>query len=215
MVSLTLQKLLVSLESHFPFVVYNASAGSGKTFVLVKSFLIKILSSQQKDYYKHLLAITFTNKAVAEMKQRVITTLIHFSQEETPLTSESMLNVIAQETGLSSTEINTRSKRIVKHLLNHYSLFSVETIDHFNLRLLRTFARDLKLPPNFEVSLETPQLILKAIDRLIEKAGRDEEITRLLIDFALQKTEDDKSWDIAIDLNKAAKLLTIENDLPF
>ena len=215
MVSLTLQKLLVSLESLVPFVVYNASAGSGKTFVLVKSFLIKILSSQQKDYYKHLLAITFTNKAVAEMKQRVITTLIHFSHEGTPEASEKMLNLIAQETGLSSTEINARSKRIVKHLLNHYSLFSVETIDHFNLRLLRTFARDLKLPPNFEVSLETPQLISKAIDRLIEKAGQDEEITKLLIDFALQKTEEDKSWDIAIDLNKAAKLLTIENDLPF
>ena len=92
MVSLTLQKLLVSLESLVPFVVYNASAGSGKTFVLVKSFLIKILSSQQKDYYKHLLAITFTNKAVAEMKQRVITTLIHFSHEGTPEASEKMLN---------------------------------------------------------------------------------------------------------------------------
>lgn len=203
------------MKNQAPFIVYNASAGSGKTFVLVKSFLIKILSSQQKDYYKHLLAITFTNKAVAEMKQRVITSLIHFSLEETPQASESMLDVIALETGLSKLEINARSKRILKHLLNHYSLFSVETIDHFNLRLLRTFARDLKLPPNFEVSLESPQLILKAIDRLINKAGQDEEITKLLIDFALQKTDEDKSWDIAIDLNKAAKLLTIENDLPF
>jgi ATP-dependent exoDNAse (exonuclease V) beta subunit len=215
MVSLTLQKVLVYLKSKAPFVVYNASAGSGKTFVLVKSFLIKILSSQQKDYYKHILAITFTNKAVAEMKQRVITTLIHFSFEETPKASENMLNLIGLETGLSKSEIITRSQRIVKYLLNHYSLFSVETIDHFNLRLLRTFARDLKLPPNFEVSLESPQLILKAIDRLIDKAGQDEEITRLLIDFALQKTDEDKSWDIGIDLNKAAKLLTIENDLPF
>ncbi|MEZ4857426.1 MAG: UvrD-helicase domain-containing protein [Flavobacteriaceae bacterium] len=203
------------METPTPFLVYNASAGSGKTFVLVKTFLKKILSNPQKDYYKHLLAITFTNKAVSEMKERIIRTLIDFSSEVIPERSTNLLNSIIQETTLPHTEIKVRSHKVLRHLLNHYALFSVETIDHFNLRLLRTFARDLKLPPHFEVSLETPLLISKAIDKLIEKAGKDNEITALLIDFALQKTEEDKSWNIALDLNKTAKLVAIENDLPY
>ena len=104
---------------------------------------------------------------------------------------------------------------MLKHLLNHYALFHVETIDRFNHRLLRTFARDLKLSSNFDVSLEAPLLLSEAVDQLIDKAGTDREITDLLIDFALQKTEDNKSWDISFDLNKVAELLIQENDQPY
>lgn len=203
------------MNTEAPFLVYNASAGSGKTFVLTKAYLVKILSATQKDYYKHLLAITFTNKAVAEMKQRIITSLIHFSMEEVPSVSTTMLGVVEKETGFSNFEIKKRAIRVLHHLLHNYGLFSIETIDHFNLRLLRTFARDLKLPSHFEVSLDTDDLILKAIDKLLEKAGIEKEITAFLVSFALQKTEEDKSWDIAIDLQKAAKLLTLENELPY
>ncbi|MCB0457368.1 MAG: UvrD-helicase domain-containing protein [Flavobacteriaceae bacterium] len=203
------------MNAQAPFLVYNASAGSGKTFILAKTFLVKIISETQKDYYKYLLAITFTNKAVAEMKQRVITSLIHFSLEEIPSASISLFSLVEQETRLTTAEIKKRSKQVLHHLLHHYGLFSIETIDHFNLRLLRTFARDLKLPSHFEVSLDTDEILLKAIDNVLAKAGVDEEITTLLVTFALQKTEEDKSWDIALDLYKAAKLLTVENELPF
>ena len=149
------------------------------------------------------------------MKQRVIDSLISFALNKNSNTNNELLNIIQVETDLSKEEIKSRSQQVLKYLLNHYSLFSIETIDHFNLRLLRTFARDLKLPANFEVSLEIPQLILKAIDKLIGRAGSDKEITQLLVDFALQKTDEDKSWDITQDLNRAAKLLTSENDLPY
>lgn len=194
------------------FVIYNASAGSGKTFALVKAFLKKILLQPQRDYYKHLLAITFTNKAVAEMKTRIVLSLVGFSSEKIPETAQGMLNLIVDETHLSEEEIRSHSKNILKHLLHHYAQFSVETIDHFNHRLIRTFARDLNLATNFEVSLDVKQLISQAVDQLIGRAGNDEEITKILLEFALQKTDDDKSWDIAIDLKKAATLLINEND---
>ena len=71
-----------SVEKQSSFSIYDASAGSGKTFTLVKEYLIQILSSKSEDYFKHLLAITFTNKAVAEMKQRIVETLVNFSEEK-------------------------------------------------------------------------------------------------------------------------------------
>ncbi|MEM7186619.1 MAG: UvrD-helicase domain-containing protein [Bacteroidota bacterium] len=195
------------------FTIYNASAGSGKTFALVKSYLAKILSHPDPGYFKHLLAITFTNKAVAEMKRRVIENLVGFSSESIPRESQDMIELISRELNMSQPQIQTRARAIVKQLLHNYAQFSVETIDHFNHRLIRTFARDLNLSTRFEVSLDVPQLIAQAVDRVVEKAGEDSLITKVLVEFALQKTDDDKSWDIALDLYKASSLLSSETDM--
>jgi len=194
------------------FSIYNAAAGSGKTFTLVKEYLKQILLANSEDYYKHLLAITFTNKAVAEMKQRIVEALVSFSEENSISEPLPMLLNIAEETGLTIEEIQKRSKKILKNLLHNYAGFSVETIDKFNHRLIRTFARDLKLATNFEVTLDTPELLNEAVDLLLSKAGENKEITKVLLDFALEKTDDDKSWDIARDIAKASKLLYSEND---
>jgi ATP-dependent exoDNAse (exonuclease V) beta subunit len=200
------------LKNSVPFLIYDAAAGSGKTFTLVKEYLIKILSNPKPDYYKHLLAITFTNKAVAEMKQRIVKNLRVFSESSTLSAPPSMLIEISRETGLDMAQLHDRSKKILKHLIHHYAGFSVETIDSFNHRLIRTFARDLKIASNFEVSLEEGQLLSEAVDRLVSKAGAEEKITRVLIDFALYKTDEDKSWDISRDIASAAQLLFSEND---
>ena len=202
------------LDNRSPFVIYNAAAGSGKTFKIVKEYLKIILKSEKEDYYKYILGITFTNKAVAEMKQRIIKNLVSFSREESLAGPTQMIKQISEETKLSIKEIQTRSKRILKHLLHHYSNFSVETIDHFNHRLIRTFAKDLKLSGNFEVSLDTLLLNEEAVDQLISIAGENKMATQVLIEFALEKTDDDRSWDISKDIVKASKLLFNENEAP-
>lgn len=201
-----------SLEKQSSFSIYNAAAGSGKTYTLVKEYLKQILSSKQDDYFKHLLAITFTNKAVAEMKQRIVETLVNFSDEKSVVEPLPMMLDIAKETTMSVEDIQSLSKKILKNLLHNYAAFSVETIDRFNHRLIRTFARDLKLATNFEVTLDTPELLAEAVDLLLSKAGENKEITKVLLDFALDKTDDDKSWDISRDIANAAKLLYNEND---
>ncbi|WP_211308893.1 UvrD-helicase domain-containing protein [Marinirhabdus gelatinilytica] len=195
-----------------PFQIYNASAGSGKTFTLVKLYLKQLITAHRDDGYKNMLAITFTNKAVAEMKQRIVEALVEFSEDFDEKDPPVMLTQIAAETNLDILQLQQKAKRVLTHLLHHYAHFSVETIDHFNHRLIRTFARDLKLPAHFEVSLDTPQLIMEAVDQLIAKAGEDRAITKLLIRFALQKTDEDKSWDVARDIAGAASLLLSEND---
>lgn len=143
------------MEKSASFKIYNASAGSGKTFTLVKEYLLCVLQSKNEGYYQHLLGITFTNKAVAEMKQRILDMLILFADEEVTKDPPEMLLQISDELQQSISQIHLQSKKIVKHLLHHYASFSIETIDSFNHRLIRTFARDLKLTSNFEVSLDT------------------------------------------------------------
>ena len=123
-----------------------------------------------------------------------------------------MMLKIAEETDKSLIEIQKQSQKIIKNLLHNYAAFSVETIDRFNHRLIRTFARDLKLATNFEVTLETNELLAEAVDLLLSKAGENKEITKVLLDFALEKTDDDKSWDISRDIAEAAKLLYDENN---
>jgi len=201
-----------SLEKQPPFLIYDAAAGSGKTFTLVKEYLKQILATKSDDYFKHLLAITFTNKAVAEMKQRIVETLVNFCEEKSLLEPLPMMLKIAEETNMSIEEIQNNAQKVLKNLLHNYAAFSVETIDRFNHRLIRTFARDLKLATNFEVTLETNELLAEAVDLLLSKAGEDKEITKVLLDFALEKTDDDKSWDISRDIANAAKLLYDEND---
>jgi ATP-dependent exoDNAse (exonuclease V) beta subunit len=196
-----------------PYTIYNASAGSGKTFTLVKEYLKIVLTSEYKDYYKYILGITFTNKAVAEMKQRIINQLVLFSKEKSISEIPTMMSQISAETKLSPKVIHLNSRRTLNHLLHHYAYFSIETIDHFNHRLIRTFAKDMKLSGNFEVNLETDLINELAVEQLLNKAGKNESITKVLVDFALEKTDDDKSWDISKDIANTSIILFKENEV--
>jgi len=194
------------------FSIYDASAGSGKTFTLVKEYLKIILLSKKEDAYKNILAITFTNKAVGEMKSRVVETLSEFASEKPNSKATAVMNAIVADTELSVQEIKQKSKSIIRNIIHNYAAFDISTIDKFTHKVIRTFAHDLNLPSTFEVSLETDNLLQEAIDAIIAQAGDDEMLTRLLVDFTLEKTDDDKSWDVTRDIKEISKLLTNENN---
>ena len=200
------------MKNDTPFLIYDAAAGSGKTYTLVKEYLGFLLGQQKNNYYQSLLALTFTNKAVAEMKDRIIENLVAFSEKNSATNPSQMMQDIASELHLGLPKIQTRAKAILTHILHNYAGFSVETIDKFNHRLIRTFAKDLSLPSNFEVVLDPTALLTEAVDKLIDKTGVDQAITKVLVAFALEKADDDKSWDISKDIFKAAKLLNNEDD---
>jgi len=197
------------------FHIYNASAGSGKTFTLVKEYLKILLKSNNKEQFKHILAITFTNKAVAEMKERIIETLKQFSSKSIIENPNSMSTIISNELEIEPDVLHEKSKLILNTIIYNYAAFDVSTIDGFTHKLIRTFAHDLKLPLNFEVELDQENLLNEAVDQLISKAGIDKTLTKILIDFAIEKADDDKSWDVSYDFNLIAKLLINENDIPF
>ncbi|NQX77974.1 exodeoxyribonuclease V subunit beta [Gilvibacter sp.] len=197
--------------AELPFIVYAASAGSGKTFALVKRYLCQILKGSHSDSYRSLLAITFTNKAVAEMKSRILEQLVHFAgyQQDDKLTP--MQHEVSASLDLKPDQLAVRSARVLKDLLHNYGAFAVETIDSFNHRLLRTFAKDLGLRSDFEVTTEADLLLQEAVEAVLSQTGSDAFLTQTLVDFALQNTEEDRSWDPTRQLQEKAKILLNEN----
>ncbi|WP_317047145.1 UvrD-helicase domain-containing protein [Flavobacterium croceum] len=194
------------------FTIYNASAGSGKTFTLVKEYLKIILLSPKNDAYRNILAITFTNKAVHEMKTRVVESLYEFAKDFPDEKAQVLRNKIAEETKLSPVDIQSKSKDIIKSIIHNYAAFDISTIDKFTHRVIRSFAHDLGLPITFEVSLETEALLTETIDRIIAEAGKDAELTNLLVDYTMEKTDDDKSWDISKEIFDVGRLILNENN---
>ena len=145
------------------------------------------------------------------MKKRIIDSLAEFSKMDIQQSNNALAEAISAETGLELPEIKTKSAEILKSIIHNYAAFEISTIDGFTHRVLRTFARDLGIPMNFEVELSAEEILMEAVESLIGKAGTDEKLTKVLVDFTLTKTDDDKSWDISRDLFNISKLLINEN----
>ncbi len=193
------------------YLIYDASAGSGKTYTLAKEYLKILLTSTTNDAYKKILAITFTNKAVNEMKQRIVGYLKDFTLDTPNEKTLDLMLAISEEIDISLEEIKEKSKVLIKNIIHNYAAFDISTIDKFTHRLIRTFALDLNLPITFEVSLDQKAILQEAVDRILAKAGTDKELTNLLVEFALQKTDDGKTWDFTRDLLEVGDLLSKEN----
>ncbi len=208
------------------FSIYDASAGSGKTYALVKEYLKIILVAPKNDAYRNILAITFTNKAVHEMKSRIVGSLSEFAKDEPSAKAQDLMQDLVngkrnennpeewseEPIGLSIIEIKTKSQQIIKHIIHNYAAFDISTIDKFTHKVIRAFAHDLNLPMTFEVTLDTENLLIEAVDAIIAQAGEDETLTKLLIDFTMEKTDDDKSWDISREILETGRLVLNENN---
>jgi ATP-dependent exoDNAse (exonuclease V) beta subunit len=208
------------------FSIYDASAGSGKTYALVKEYLKIILVAPKNDAYRNILAITFTNKAVHEMKSRIVGSLSEFAKDEPSEKAFGLMQDLVngrrkennpeewaeEPIGLSVIQIKTKSQQIIKHIIHNYAAFDISTIDKFTHKVIRAFAHDLGLPMTFEVTLDTENLLVEAVDAIIAQAGEDETLTKLLIDFTMEKTDDDKSWDISREILETGRLVLNENN---
>ncbi|MEM7485700.1 MAG: UvrD-helicase domain-containing protein [Bacteroidota bacterium] len=193
------------------FKIYNASAGSGKTYTLTKEYLKLLFSNDSPTKFRQILAITFTNKAVEEMKTRILESLYDFGSIKNSADQGSLFHEICQDLSLSAQQLQSKSKLILKRILHNYSFFEISTIDKFNHKIIKTFARDLQLSQNFEVELDIEQLLEEAVGNLLERSGTEKALTDTLVAFALEKIDDDKSWNISYDLVEIGKLLFQEN----
>ncbi len=196
------------------FTVYKSSAGSGKTFTLVKEYISLCLA--KPDNFRHILAITFTNKAAAEMKERVIkylTELSAFPTDECSSAHKFLLPDLLKSTGLSEEKICSNAQLVLNSILHNYSDFAIGTIDSFVHRIIRSFAHDLNIPMNFEVEMDTDKLLSEAIDLLLNKAGSDALLTKILVEFTEAKIDDEKSWHIEKDLLTFARQLFMEDNM--
>lgn len=196
------------------FIVYKSSAGSGKTHTLMLEYLslaLKYVSS-----YSHILAITFTNKAANEIKQRILENL-HDIAQLTPGNingkQRELVDKLCRNTALDEVTLISNAGKVLSSILHHYSDFAVSTIDSFMHKVIRSFAFDLKLSTSFEVELDIASLINTSVDELISKTGHDDELTELLKNYVVRQAENDENWDIREDLRKTASALFKEKML--
>ena len=188
----------------------NASAGTGKTFAVTQNILKEILSSSDSDHFKKILALTFTNKAANEMKERVLTSLKDFSNYDQHISSEALFKSLSNELNLTTNEIVKKSKVLLEKILHDFSFFNIDTIDSFNHSLIRSFARDLNLSSDFEVITDFDDSLQEAVYRVFENDKSNQKLEEMLKDFAIKKISEGKSWDVEYDMKEFAQSIFIE-----
>ena len=185
------------------FQIYRSSAGSGKTYTLALSFIALALKGGRygyENYYRKILAITFTNKAAAEMKERVLYYLDSLAKADD---KDRILAWLSERTSLDKVEIFKRSAVVHKHILHHYADLGISTIDKFTYKIVRTFATDLGLSHNFDLEMDNYKIIQPVVALLLSRmsdGGGD--FSNTLVNFAIQKAEDGKSTNIEHDLEE-------------
>ena len=182
--------------------VYKASAGSGKTFTLAVEYIKHLIINPRT--YRQILAVTFTNKATAEMKERILTQLygIWKGAPSSEAYLERIKNYklkIKEEGGdrLTDGEIRQRAGMALQYMLHDYSRFRVETIDSFFQSVMRNLARELELSPNLNIELNNSEVLSDAVDSLIEKLTPTSPVLAWLLDYIDERIRDDKRWNVS------------------
>ena len=195
------------------FDIINASAGSGKTFALTLKILVKMLKSEDENYFKRILALTFTNRAAEEMKNRILNALKDFSDIQIKESPTEMFKQLKKELNFSSDKIIKLAKDRLNLLLHNYSFFQIETLDSFNHHIIRSFYNELNLDPDFQVIIDTEDILDQSVLRIFENIENDEEISSLIKDFSVKKISEGKSWDVEFDLKEFAQSILKENEI--
>jgi len=201
----------------FPLCVLNASAGSGKTFQLVLEYLSIILASEESNKYKRIVAITFTNKASAEMKTRIIDALFgiaKYNSADVNAKTGAIIVELKKVLGLEEAQIKKRASKSLKAILHGYEHFNVSTIDKFNLRLIKSFSGDLNLPAEFEISLNEKEVLDEVLELLLSNIGLEKSITltKLVKNYAKSNFKDGGQWNFKGHLLSFASALNNEKN---
>ena len=155
------------MEQHPQLLVYKASAGSGKTFTLAVHYIRQLIEDPYA--YRRILAVTFTNKATAEMKERILEQLYGIATADEG--SEGYLKEIQKTSTKSVEEIRESAREALRHIIHDYSRFRIETIDSFFQSVMRNLARELELGANLSIELNNTEVLSDAVDAMIASVG--------------------------------------------
>ena len=183
--------------------VYKASAGSGKTFRLAVQYITMLV--KEPEDYRHILAVTFTNKATAEMKQRILSQL--YGIGHSLKNSESYYLEIKKSVTLNEQSIRHNALLALDMILQDYGRFRVETIDSFFQTVLRSLARELHIGANLTLELDTTVVINDAVDSFLASVEQGSDDRRNVMEFVENNIENDKSWSIDGTLKKFSQEL--------
>jgi len=202
-----------NMREEKPLLVMSASAGSGKTHQLVLEYLSILLEEKNSlGKYKSIVAMTFTNKAALEMKTRIINTLDGLANKQFSTKITSMKSDLLAVLPITEDELKYRAKQALHEILHGYEEFHVSTIDKFNLKLIRSFSRDLEIQGDFEVVLNENQILADVVDSMLNRLGLDgyEKLTELVKRYAKHNFEEGQKWNFRDQLIAFAGVLSNE-----
>lgn len=200
-----------------PLKILSASAGSGKTYNLVLTYLKLILNEQEHpEIFSSIIAMTFTNKAASEMKSRIIDALnLLSSKDPNNQKANQFLDEISEKLKLPKDKIKFRSALVLKHILHQYENFSVLTIDKFNLRLIRSFSRDLNINNDFQTTANEQEILSQLVDQIYSEINDENQkyLTEIALKLSHERFEEEGKWDFKKDLNEFVSILLKEQNL--
>ncbi|MBT6005706.1 MAG: UvrD-helicase domain-containing protein, partial [Prolixibacteraceae bacterium] len=176
----------------------------GKTFQLVFEYILLLMENPYN--YKHILAVTFTNKATNEMKSRILEQLHLLASYKT----SQYLPVIQKKLALSEEIIRKKARLVLKNILHDYKRFSINTIDTFTQRVIKAFNREMGISPYFTLELDSSLVLDEAVDSLLSKIDNDKKLLKWLVKFSEEKIKDNQSQRIEEDIKSLGKELFVE-----
>ena len=182
-----------------PLKILQASAGSGKTFSLTAHYLTLLFSNENK--YREILAVTFTNKATEEMKTRILEVLLGLAKGDlsTKIDDYRKLILLAYP-NFSASDLQLQADKIYRKILHDYSRFSVSTIDGFVQKVIRGFAFELGLDANYSLEMNYNKVKDDLVGRLDKALDHNKQLLQWIIDLALERIGENKSWNYKTEL---------------
>jgi ATP-dependent helicase/nuclease subunit A len=190
----------------------RASAGSGKTFALTAHYLVLLFSGKGK--YREILAVTFTNKATAEMKERILGALKELARSGY---QKSKFGDILKENypHLAQQEIRAKASEIYAGILHDYSRFSVSTIDGFVQQLIRSFAFELNIDSGYKLEMNQEKVKDELVAALNLQLEKDPELLEWVTGLAIERISEGQDWDYNRALKELANEIFKERYYPF
>lgn len=186
--------------------IYKASAGSGKTFLLTEKYL-KLLFEKTGNF-RHILAVTFTNKATAEMKHRILHELKTIAQGNSNSKHAATLQT---DLGVDGITLKQQASKIYSDILHNYGKFSITTIDSFVQNIVRSFAFELGFDSGFKIELNQDVIKEALTERLIALLDTDSFLRDWVLTFAKSKLQEGKNWDFTKDIQSLSGEMFKEN----
>ena len=172
--------------------VYKASAGSGKTFTLAVEYIKLLIQNPMS--YRNILAVTFTNKATGEMKQRILSQLYGIWKQRPK--SKDYMDRVCADLQVTPQFASDRARLALHLIVYHYSYFRIQTIDTFFQSVLRNLARELDLTANLRVEINDTGVEQQAVDELLFQLKPDDEILRWILSYMREKMDDEEDWNV-------------------
>ena len=185
--------------------IMKASAGSGKTFNLARKYIALLFAKKDRYAYRHILAVTFTNKATDEMKSRIMHELsvLADSPELSGYHDFFVPSVFPDDETLRK-----EADGLLCNILHDYSAFSVSTIDKFFQQTLKSFSREIGQFSSYQVELDKDSLVAESVDRLLDAlTEKDADKLQWLTESAVEQIEQGGRYSLESGLMEIASRL--------